>query len=504
MDSGEGNGPFDAEHVEDSLDRMTDAFMALDEDWQFTYLNERAKRVVSEAMSVEQSDAKLEGRVIWNAIPELTGTRFEEHYREAMRTQSQVSFEAQYDPLEAWFEITAYPSASGLSVYFRDVTERKRQREQLETQETVLREIYEVISNQDLAFDGRVQELLAIGCRELGTDYGSLSRVRDEKYVFEVVRSPDDAIEVGDVVDLEVTHCERVVLDEERLVAGDVAGEHPELTEKAGYAEWGISCYLGTPVLVDGDVYGTFCFYDTTARDGTFSEWDVTLVDLMGRWVGSALERELTEERLRRQNDRLEQFATIVSHDLRNPLGVALQRVELLSRDCESDHLPVIQRAHERMETLIDDVLTMTRAGDTVQDTEEVRMTAVATDAWETVQTGAASLEVAPDLAVSCDRSRLQQLLENLFRNAIEHGGPEVTVRISSLRGGFAVADDGPGIPVAERDDVFEFGYSTTEGGSGVGLATVEQIAAAHGWEVELGEDSDAGAKFEFLTTSDR
>ncbi|AQL43716.1 hypothetical protein BV210_13825 [Halorientalis sp. IM1011] len=524
MDTGDDASPFNAESVGDLLDRMTDAFIGLDDEWRFTYLNEQARDIVCTAMDEDASVEELQGRVVWEAIPDLAGTRFEETYREAMATQSPRSFEAEYEPLDAWFDIHAYPSESGLSLYFRDVTERHRQREELRNRETVLRETYEVISDQARSFEDRVEGLLEIACRELGIQMGTLSRVRDDEYVFEVVRAPEGTVEAGDVVDLEVTNCERVVLDEQRLVAGDIARDHPELTEKEGFTQWGISCYMGTPVVVDGDVYGTFCFYDTDARTEPFSEWEVTLVEIMGRWIGSALERKLARERLLRQNERLEQFATILSHDLRNPLGVAIQRTELLERDLagENEHVAALERAHERMETLIDDVLTMTRVGETVEETTEVEMASIAREAWDNVRTGDASLDVDEDLVVACEPSRLQQLLENLFRNSIEHGGPDVTVQVAAVPGGFVVADDGPGIPEAERDSVFEFGHSGADG-SGVGLAIVEQIAAAHGWDVRLTGDYDGvpaseasggsadehresagGARFEFLTTVDR
>lgn len=168
----------------------------------------------------------------------------------------------------------------------------------------------------------------------------------------------------------------------------------------------------------------------------------------------------------------------------------------------------MIERAHDRMETLIDDVLTMTRVGETVEEVEEVEMAAVAKDAWDSVPASDASLDVDDDLVVICDRSRIQQLLENLIRNSIEHGpeagsGEGVTIQIAGQPGGFVVADDGPGIPEGERDSVFEYGHSGS-GGSGVGLAIVHQIATAHGWSVSLTDDWDGGARFEFQTTGDQ
>jgi signal transduction histidine kinase len=94
----------------------------------------------------------------------------------------------------------------------------------------------------------------------------------------------------------------------------------------------------------------------------------------------------------------------------------------------------------------------------------------------------------------------LSQLLENLFRNAVEHGGDDVTVNVGSLPGGFYVADDGPGIPAADRESVFEPGFTTNDDGTGFGLEIVEAVASAHGWDVRVTDaaEGEGGARFEF------
>jgi signal transduction histidine kinase len=87
--------------------------------------------------------------------------------------------------------------------------------------------------------------------------------------------------------------------------------------------------------------------------------------------------------------------------------------------------------------------------------------------------------------------------LENLFRNAIEHGGEDVTIRVGGLSDGFYVEDDGPGVPEDARDEVFEVGYSTSPDGTGFGLNIVKEIAEAHNWEITLTEGTTGGARFE-------
>lgn len=81
--------------------------------------------------------------------------------------------------------------------------------------------------------------------------------------------------------------------------------------------------------------------------------------------------------------------------------------------------------------------------------------------------------------------------------NAVELTTPDVTVSVGELPGGFYVADDGPGIPPAERERVFDTGYSTTDDGTGFGLSIVQRAVDAHGWEITVTEGTDGGARFE-------
>ncbi|MFC6875108.1 sensor histidine kinase [Halobellus marinus] len=209
---------------------------------------------------------------------------------------------------------------------------------------------------------------------------------------------------------------------------------------------------------------------------------------------------ELTEREaeLERKNEELERFASVLSHDFRNPLSVAQGNPELAREDADSERLKTVADAHERMATLIEDLLTLARQGDAIRDMESIELGALATACWENVTTADATLSVETADTIRADRDRLQQLLENLFRNAVEHGGEDVTITIGTVDGGFYVADDGPGIPPEDRDRVFENGYSTARQGTGLGLSIVRQVAAAHSWEIDVTESDSGGARFEF------
>ncbi|SEA18158.1 PAS domain S-box-containing protein [Haloplanus vescus] len=277
-------------------------------------------------------------------------------------------------------------------------------------------------------------------------------------------------------------------------------------------------------------------------RDGEEIPLSVTFEEHRydGERVFSGIMRDISgrverEEELERQNERLERFASIVSHDLREPLQTA-QATLAVAQAGDEEALDELDSVFDRMETLIDDVLTLAKQGETVGEPEPVDLGAVASDAWETTDTAGATLVVDDDLpAVTADPERLRTLFENLFRNSVEHGSTNnrsraddsvehgstdsrtesgdsvehagvpadsLTVRVDSLDGGrgFAVADDGTGFDGAETDHLFDHGYTTSQTGTGFGLSIVDEIARAHGWTVTATTGDDGGARFEIET----
>jgi signal transduction histidine kinase len=227
---------------------------------------------------------------------------------------------------------------------------------------------------------------------------------------------------------------------------------------------------------------------------------------LIGIFEARAVDRHLDAERIRirqaelkHERDRLDEFADVVSHDLRNPLNAAAGHLELArGADPETveSHLDRVDAALERMQRILEDTLTLAREGKSVGDTTAVDVASLATECWGRVDGAAADLVVEGPVTVRADPDRLRHVIENLFANAVEHGGPDVTVRIGPLDGGFYVADDGEGIPESERDRVFEKGYSGA-GGTGFGLAIVERIVDAHGWSIRVTEGPAGGTRFE-------
>ncbi len=199
-----------------------------------------------------------------------------------------------------------------------------------------------------------------------------------------------------------------------------------------------------------------------------------------------------TRDDLERKNERLDELVSVLSHDLRNPLNVAQGRLEMAQETGDLDHLQHVDRAHVRMEELITKLLSLARSEKELEELESVHLASLVDTCWANVETEAARLAIETEATIQADAFRVQQLLENLFRNAVEHSENDVTITVGSVHDGFYVEDDGPGIPPEERDQVVESGYSSTEDGTGFGLAIVKRVCEAHGWEVQL-TDSEAG-----------
>jgi len=389
-----------------------------------------------------------------------------------------------------------------------DAVERRRAKERLDRAEnSVPPRLYEVTTDTTLTVEQRIERVLEIGTEEFGYGVGYFTRIDDGIQEIRTAVGDNEAVRPGRTDPLEETYCRRVIETDETVLVGDALedgwGDDP------AYEAFGLRCYLGTPVEVDGDVYGTFCFGDDGPRNPDVLEAQASTVKLLARWVGYELQRRQYERELERQNERLEEFVSAVSHDLRNPLEIATGYLELFEKNLEDDgdhvdHLETVDRALERMSVLIEDTLTLAREGRRVDEFEDVLLEDVTAESWEAVDSDGARLEITTEETVSADKGRLRRVFENLFRNSIEHGGNVVTIEVGDLESapGFYVADDGPGIPPGERDRVFERGYSTGNT-TGFGLAIVEKIVTAHGWAIDVTESERGGARFEIRTSGD-
>lgn len=212
-------------------------------------------------------------------------------------------------------------------------------------------------------------------------------------------------------------------------------------------------------------------------------------------------ERKRRERQLEQHHARLETFMDALAHDIPNHLSVATGYLELADDTGDSSYLEHVRNSHERIETLVTDMRSLLRLGTELTDEEPIRLSEIIPGCWQMCcgTDGVETYDILTDGVIKADRSRLRQLLENLFWNACDHAGQDVTVRIEVLDHGFAVEDNGPGIPPGKREAVLKPGYTTGgEDHTGYGLATVSEIAHAHDWEITITDGADGGARFVF------
>ncbi|WP_257299656.1 GAF domain-containing sensor histidine kinase [Haloarchaeobius sp. FL176] len=358
------------------------------------------------------------------------------------------------------------------------------------------RDLYELGGDTSATLEEKIGRAITVGRDRLDIDYGVLSYTGEGDY--EVLASTIESGEYtpGSVHDLETTWCRHVVGDEKLLVLADA--------DDSGYSDdvakevTELHCYIGAPITVDGDIYGTLCFSAEDPRPVSFDDDEQRFVSLLTRWIGHEIEREQHYRSLDAQNERLNEFAGVLAHDLRNPLAGAQGYAELAAETAsgpEAEYLEVVLESLERMDALITETLSLARDGVDVGERESVQLSAVARTAWDTIDPEAASLDIANDRTLRADTSRLRQLFENLFRNVDEHCGPDVTVRVEGIEDGFVVEDSGPGLPPDIADSLFGGEYGTDR--RGLGLLIIERVVSGHGWRGSVQATND-GTRFVF------
>ena len=325
--------------------------------------------------------------------------------------------------------------------------------------------------------------------------------------------------DVGETA-LSVTHewAESAPLDHESVPNGEFPGFESSLarfdpfvasadsssSERLGYR----GSFVAIPVVIDWDLEWVLAFGGVPG--GSPSESALTRLGTFGDLIGHTLRRDRRHREIERQNERLERFASVIRHDLQNPLNVISGFTDLAMETGEPAELERISVAADRMETILDNLHTLVREAADLGEREPVAVSELVARAGGTVA-GEATVEVGDVGVVEADPSRLRQAFENLIRNCVEHGSTGgqtgadgtvehadggVSIRVSATADGFAVDDDGPGIPEADREAVFEEGY-TDGGGTGLGLSIVRTVIEAHGWSVSATESPLGGARFE-------
>lgn len=324
------------------------------------------------------------------------------------------------------------------------------------------------------------------------------------------IESSPDAIVIADPGTREIVETNRAAEDffgypQERLRSMEILDLHPS-DETQRYAQLFEEHFENQPAAISQFEDGSPVFATTADGERIPVEINAWRIDIdsdeapLFQGVFRDISEQLQRRReLQRQKERLDEFAGLISHDLRAPLTVAQERARLVQQDHESEHVDSLQASLDRVETIIEDTLVLARNGERVGEKRPVDIGEAVAEYWDVIDTAEATMDIADEFTIRADPGRLQHIFENLIRNAVNHGGADVTVRVGRAdEDTMYFEDDAGGIAEDERDAVFEHGYSKASDGTGFGLTIVHRLAESHGWTVTLAESDAGGARFEF------
>jgi PAS domain S-box-containing protein len=484
------------------LESITDAFFAVDAAWRFTYVNPRA-----EAYYGRRREDML-GRSLWEVLPEKKGTGFEEAFREARDRAAAVHFEAQSPETRRWVEVHAYPADDGLAVYFRDVTEQRRARDELARLNAELRaKVRELETVIDIA-----PVAIAIA-RDPHCDVVTANRAFHEL----VGTRAGHNVALDGAIDDAPYRVRRdgrwLGADELPLQQAAASGQPDEFEVELVRADGAVRRIYGHAAALfaaDGRVRGAIAaMLDLTEQQRAAEERE--------RLLAASEQARAEAERASRAKD---EFLAVLSHELRSPLQGVLGWVTLLRRGRLDEAqrqraLETIERVVRAQAELVNGILDQSKAARGRVEVQAVRVSLreVLHGTVEEMLPDARSrgLEVATTLddcgPVVGDPERLHQVFRNILQNAIKFTPSGGRIDVRCLRhDGTAVTevrDTGIGIAPAFLPRVFErftqADATTTRrfGGVGLGLAIAQQLVELQGGRIEAQSEGEGrGATF--------
>ncbi|MBT9312696.1 response regulator [Leptothoe kymatousa] len=417
----------------------------------------------------------------------------------------------------------------------REIAERQTIERTLRESETTIRALYEVTASRHLSFTDSIQELLVMGRQQFNLEIGTLAKIDGEQYEVIASQLSDSVTTQGTLYQLKQQFCAEVI----RL-------NRPIYITKVGNTRWNnhpcyqafkYEAYIGVPVVVNGDVYGTLSFASRHAIDNTFKAVDKELLRLMAQWIGGAIEREQTAIELAHARDEAVagtqakgDFLATMSHEIRTPMNAVIGMTGILLdttlSDEQRDFVETIRSSGDALLTIINDILDFSKIESGKLELESIpfRLRNCVEEALDLLAPKAAekSLELAyqieptiPRLVVG-DITRLRQILVNLLGNAIKFTDTgEVVIEVISEDSEtspsdnqhelhFIVRDTGIGIPPEKMNRLFkafsQVDSSVTRqyGGTGLGLVICKQLTEQMGGRMWVESEVGVGTTFHF------
>ncbi|WP_324756940.1 PAS domain S-box protein [Haloarcula montana] len=279
------------ERTEQILRRVGDAFFAVDDSWELTFFNSRAEEVLG-----KDAETVL-GENLWEMFPDAVDSKFYRQYHDAMETQSQTTFEAYYPPIDRWFQVTAYPSENGLSVYFHDITEQRRRDEALSGLLETTRALMQAHSPEEVA-----ETVISAANRDLGFEMNLVRLYDEDEGTLGVVAATDKAPQ-------------RPLYDADEGLPGR-AFQRGEIVRVDDFDEFSDSHLVDGPIPVTGAMYvpmGSHGVMSIGTDDPKgFDDTDESVAEILASNAAAALDRVAREQDLLRYQTVVENVRDMV------------------------------------------------------------------------------------------------------------------------------------------------------------------------------------------------
>ncbi|MEM9806561.1 MAG: response regulator, partial [Cyanobacteria bacterium P01_D01_bin.56] len=415
----------------------------------------------------------------------------------------------------------------------REIAERQSIEQTLRESETTIRALHEVTASRHLSFEESIQELLAMGRQQFNLKIGTLAKIEDAQYEVIASQLSDTITTQGTIYQLKQQFCAEVIKLNRPIYITKVS--NTRWSDHLCYKAFKYEAYIGVPVIVNGEVYGTLSFASRQPIDTTFKAVDKELLRLMAQWIGGAIEREQTAIELAQARDEAVagtqakgDFLATMSHEIRTPMNAVIGMTGILLdtslSDEQRDFVETIRSSGDALLTIINDILDFSKIESGKLELESVpfrlrncieeALDLLAPKASEKVLELAYQIEPTLPPIIVGDITRLRQILVNLLGNAIKFTETgEVVIEVKSGQSNvqethhkihFSVRDTGIGIPPEKMNRLFQ-AFSQVDssvtrqyGGTGLGLVICKQLTEQMGGQMWVESEVGVGTTFHF------
>jgi len=518
------------------IENSTDIIWSVDNEYKYITFNSHFQQSVKEQLGIELSIGQS---LLYPSLPEKTSNYWRKLYERAFRGERFIEHMKGITHKDQYYECSFNPiieekdKVIGVSVFARDITDRVKTEKKRVRFQQGLELLNNLSANIELDYSDLIQRSLTEVATFFEMEVGLLSAIEGEQYLVRYVTelSGQFGLTENSSFNLGDTFCE-IAHKEQQIIAID----HTALSEFKDhpcYKVLGLESYLGAPVSIGREAYGTLALGSTSPRKSPFDLYEKEFFEVFTRWVGAVLERRNYEKLLVESKDRAENasrakanFLSTMSHEIRTPLNAIIGMTHILLQENpkanQIENLNILKFSGENLLVLVNDVLDINKieSGKLILEQSDFNLK----ELLESIRNALiysiedkglnSKINYDADLPeiVTGDSVRLAQIINNLMSNAIKFtksGAVTILAENRGVKDGVVsiyleVKDSGIGLSENELNLIFErfmqARTSTTReyGGSGLGLSIVKGLLELMGSKIQVESSPEGGSKFYF------